>query len=223
MTDLNYLIRGVGGSNAHGLAHEGSDHDYRGVFAYPTEALLGLDEPPETIVTAAPQPDSSAHELKKFLRLAMKANPDVLEVLALDMYIDFDDDWGPRLLELTPAFLSSTYVHSAYMGYASQQFHALEKRGDSFSSKTKGRTWKHAKHMFRLMEVGMHLYTTGDLKIKVNSPSWYLETLPEMEIQDAIAEFDMRFEAFRHAETVLPKQPDVERINQFLIDYRKAH
>ncbi|NQX11886.1 nucleotidyltransferase domain-containing protein [Microbacteriaceae bacterium VKM Ac-2855] len=46
-----------------------------------TRALLGFDRPADTVVTHAP--DASFHELEKFLRLALKANPSVLAPLWL--------------------------------------------------------------------------------------------------------------------------------------------
>lgn len=228
MIKPHYIIRGVGGSHAHGLAHEDSDLDYRGVFSYPTVEFFRLTEPAETITHSAPEPDSSAHELKKFLHLASKGNPDVLEVLAIDTYIDFDLEWGPRLLELTPSLLGTKQIRSSYMGYASQQFHALKKRhvegNDSFSAGMGTRTWKHAKHMFRLLETGHRILSTGELTPKVAARDWYLTVLPELTLDRLIGEFETLFEDLKDVKSVLPEgNPDLVKIEQYLIDYRKAH
>jgi predicted nucleotidyltransferase len=227
MSDPHFIILGVGGSHAHGLAHENSDFDYRGVFSYPTEDFFQLTEPIETFVTSAPEPDSSAHELKKFLRLASKGNPDVLEVLGLEDYIDFDMEWGPRLLDLQSALLSGRAIRSAYMGYANQQFHALKKRSkegnESFSAGMGSRTWKHAKHCFRLVETGQRILSTGIINTKVQEPSWYLEILPTLSLERMIGEFEILFEDLKDVRSVLPDAPDYDKINQFLVDYRKDH
>jgi predicted nucleotidyltransferase len=228
MSEPHFIVRGIGGSHAHGLAHENSDLDYRGVFSYPTEDFFTLSEPAETITTSAPNPDSTGHELKKFLRLASKGNPDVLEVLAVDTYIDFDMEWGPRLLELTPYLLSTNGIRSAFMGYAFQQFQELKKRSAegnmSFSAGMGSRTWKHAKHMFRLLETGERILRTGKLTPKVADRDWYLEQLPQYTLPELISEFETRLDKVKNTSSVIPdSHPDMTRINQYLTDYRKAH
>lgn len=231
MTDFTpiYIVRGVGGSHAHGLSHATSDFDYRGVMSFPTDAWWGLQKPPETIDGHEPE-DHSAHELEKFLRLAAKGNPDVLEVLALDTYLDFEAGWGDRLLELTPKLLGTEQIRAAYMGYAMQQFSLLKKRAAegnaSFSAgmKSHDRIWKHAKHMFRLMETGHRILSTGKLDIRVQDREWYLEKLPEMTLEQLILSFETRFAVVKDVKSVLPPtNPDYDAINGFIYDYRKAH
>ena len=226
-TDPKYIIRGVGGSHAHGLAHATSDHDYRGVHSFPTDAWWGLSKPRETLDGHEPF-DYSSHELEKFLSLAAKGNPDVLEVLALETYTDFEPRWGSKLIDLTPSILANQTIKPAYMGYASQQFHALKKRAaegnESFSAGMGGRTWKHAKHMFRLLETGTTILRTGELRIKVENRDWYLKVLPQMTLQEMITVFELRFEEVKNLQGVLPESnPDYDAINKFIYDYRKAH
>ena len=56
---------------------------------------------------------------------------------------------------------------NAYLGYAQQQFQRLDRRGDgSFSSDTRKRTAKHARHLMRLCRQGYELYTTGRLDVR---------------------------------------------------------
>lgn len=64
VTVQNILLSGVVGSTAYGLAREGSDVDRLGMFAAPTETLLGLHTPKESHVTTAP--DRTLHEAAKW-------------------------------------------------------------------------------------------------------------------------------------------------------------
>ena len=68
------------GSRAYGFAGPDSDYDWAGVYYAPTREVLsvrGLGR--ETHV--GNEPDYTFHEVGKFLRLAVKGNPSVLEVL----------------------------------------------------------------------------------------------------------------------------------------------
>jgi predicted nucleotidyltransferase len=227
MPEYTNILLGIGGSHAHGLATEESDIDYRGVFSYPTEEFFHLATPKETITTAAPDDDSTKHELKKFLTLAARGNPDVLELLGVGTFVDVEPEWGARLLELTPSILATTGIRSAYMGYADQQFQALKKRSwegkESFSAGMERRTWKHAKHMFRLMETGERILRTGVLDSRVEDRDWYLNELPNYSLEKLIANFESLSYNFREVKSVLRSSPDYPKIEQYLIDYRKAH
>jgi hypothetical protein len=70
--------RCVVGSHAYGLAGEGSDVDRRGFYLPPAELHWSLARVPEQIER---DPVEVYWELEKFLRLALKANPNVLECL----------------------------------------------------------------------------------------------------------------------------------------------
>ena len=162
----NYtILQGVVGSTAYGMATEASDVDVYGVFVVPTIDLVGLEKPLESIV--ATNPDITSHELGKFARLALNCNPSVLEVLWLDNY-EVCTRSGGSLIDCREAFLSKARVRDAYFGYATQQFARIKSRGDnSFSSDTRKRTAKHARHLMRLLSQGIDLYKTGILQVRV--------------------------------------------------------
>jgi predicted nucleotidyltransferase len=80
--DVTILLQAVTGSVAYGLETDASDIDRHGVFLIPTRRLLGIFPPELTLVTTAP--DSTSHEVGKFVRLAAKANPTVLDLLFLE-------------------------------------------------------------------------------------------------------------------------------------------
>lgn len=214
-----YILRGVCGSTAHGLAHADSDEDLHGVFSWSTSEFWSLSQPKETLTGT--DPDFSYHELRKFLSLASKSNPQVLELLWLDSYVEKEDFWGDVLIANRKAFASSNLVFHAYGGYADSQFKKLNARDGEIKVGT--REFKNAKHMFRLLEQGMALYTTGELPVEVAERSWYLEVLPTMSREQINTEFTHRFQVFHEAKSVLPERPEFSIINRFLYDYRTAH
>lgn len=218
----NFLLRGVAGSTAHGLARAGSDEDLHGVFGWPTEALYGLEKPKETLDGHEPQ-DYSYHEVEKYIRLALSNNPTVLETMWLDEYKDVAPVWGETLLLNRQQFLFTKGVRNAYLGYAESQFKKIQARANgTFSSDTKNRASKHARHMFRLLEQAEYLLTTGDMKITVDSPEWYF-ALEEMPWSEWVRIYLGVAARIREVESVLPEQPNREWANGFLIAYRKAH
>ena len=72
------IYESVHGSNAYGLARAGSDVDVKGVMIGPAAWYFGWSGGPEQIDIS---PDHVRYEIRKFFRLAVDANPTVLELL----------------------------------------------------------------------------------------------------------------------------------------------
>ena len=73
------IYRCVVGSRAYGLDHDESDTDRRGIYIAPAELQWSLFGAPEQFEDNATQ--SCYWELRKFLVMALKANPNILECL----------------------------------------------------------------------------------------------------------------------------------------------
>src|ERR1041385_7896977 len=73
------IYRCVVGSRAYGLEETGSDTDRRGIYLPPAELHWSLGGVPEQLEN--PAGEECYWELKKFLVLALKSNPTVLECL----------------------------------------------------------------------------------------------------------------------------------------------
>ena len=69
------------GSKAFGLASDNSDDDLRGIYLPPARLNWSLRRLPEQLEFADEDRHEVYWELEKFLRLALKANPSVLETL----------------------------------------------------------------------------------------------------------------------------------------------
>lgn len=166
------LLTGIVGSTAYGLDHEGSDIDRLGVYAAPTGGWHGLTPPTINDLTwvSESKPDVVMHEALKMVSLLLACNPSVTELLWLpDALYEVRLPFGADLIGLRRSFLSAGKVRDSYLRYAEQQFKRLEARGDgSFSSDTRKRTAKHARHLWRLVQQGTDLNASGKLTVRLD-------------------------------------------------------
>jgi predicted nucleotidyltransferase len=215
---VNIILEGITGSRAYGLDTENSDTDIKGVFVTPTSKVLGLFPPPETVDHT--KPDVSYHEVAKFIRLALKGNPTILELLFLEGYTKLTKA-GKMLVDNRDKFLSNV-IRKSYGGYALSQAHKLTARGgESFSSQTKNRYAKHARHCFRLIQQGKELLETGRLVVRVPNREELFE-IGKLEPDALVDRFEQEFKAFDAATSVLPDKPDFETVDNLLLKIRKA-
>lgn len=213
------VFRAVVGSHAYGLATEDSDIDMRGCYVLPTHEILGVFPTKDTVQTN--NPDLCEYELTKFVKLCATANPSVLEMLFLDEYEILLPE-AQMLIDIRDAFVSQ-YVADRYGGYAMAQLKRLLNRNDgSFSSDTRKRYSKHARHCFRLIRQGNELLTTGTLNVKVKDPEnlfWIGEQEPE-KLKEL---FEQEFYLLDQNKVKLPKGPDLDRINKVVLAIREMN
>lgn len=175
-TGWTTLLSGVVGSHAYGLAGPDSDVDTLAVAAAPTVEFHGLHPPTgKSASRVTTNPDVTVHEAAKYVGLCLAANPTVTELLWLpnDCYVE-RHPLGDELLLIRKSLLGARCVRNAYLGYATSQFLKLRSRdGVSFSSDTRNRTAKHARHLLRLIDGGTQLYLTGRLDVRLADPARY--------------------------------------------------
>lgn len=169
------LLSGVVGSHAYGLAHADSDVDVLTVAAAPTVEFYGLNMPVGKRAShVTTNPDVTVHEAAKYVSLCLAANPTVTELLWLpDDCYRARHPLGDELLAVRRSLLGARRVRDAYLGYATAQFKKLARRGTTFSSDTRARTEKHARHLLRLVDGGTQLYLTGHLNVRLGDPDYY--------------------------------------------------
>jgi hypothetical protein len=114
---MKTILKARVGSHLYGLNTEHSDEDYLGVFVRPTEEVLSMFNNEETYVSK--NPDCTLHEVKKFIHLAAKGNPTVLELLYCPEY-EVATYEGCLLVNNRELFLSD-HVRDSFGGYAIQQ------------------------------------------------------------------------------------------------------
>jgi len=110
------LFECISGSRAYGLERPGSDTDIRGVFVLPKSQFYGLTYFPQ--ISEASQ-DLVFYELRRFVELLYKNNPNLLEML--HMPEDCILYQHPLFNRLEPALFLSKHCRNSFAGYAMTQ------------------------------------------------------------------------------------------------------
>lgn len=212
------IYRCITGSRAYGLDELGSDTDYRGIYVPPAALHWSLGGVPEQLEDQASQ--STYWELQKFLTLALKANPNILECLYTPL-VEFATPQAEELLSVRAAFLSKL-IYQTYNGYVLSQFKKLEA---DFRNRG-GPKWKHVMHLIRLLLAGMRALREGIVPVHVGEHRDALLAIRRGEMPwDEINAWRIRLhQEFDDAlrTTWLPERPDYERANAFLIRARRS-
>ncbi|MDQ1011646.1 putative nucleotidyltransferase [Streptomyces sp. V4I23] len=208
----------VMGSRAFGLATESSDTDRRGVFLAPTALYWRFVKPPTHV--EGPAEEQFSWELERFLELALRANPNILECLHSPL-VEHADDTGRELLSLRGAFLSRR-AHETFVRYADGQRRKLEADIRQYGTPR----WKHAMHLLRLLTSCRDLLRTGELVIDVGADRDRLLEVRRGEVPwERVESWMTRLSEDADAAartTPLPPEPDRARVEDFLVRVRKA-
>jgi predicted nucleotidyltransferase len=212
------IYRCVVGSRAYGLENDESDTDHRGIYLAPPELQWSLFGAPEQFEDNAAQ--SCYWELQKFIVMALKANPNILECLYSPL-VEKITPIGEELLARREIFLSQM-IFQTFNGYAMSQFKKIEQ-----DIRNHGEVrWKHAMHLLRLLLTGAATLRTGSVPVRVEAHRDRLLTVKRGEMQ--WPEVDMWRKELHHdferalAETKLPERPDYEAANGILVKARKG-
>jgi predicted nucleotidyltransferase len=159
-------------------------------------------------------------ELQKFLNMALKANPNVLECLYTPL-VETAAPLAEELRGMREIFLSRL-VYQTYNGYVLSQFKKLEQ-----DLRNRGEIrWKHAMHLIRLLLSGITLLKEGVLLTTVEEHRAQLLAIKRGEIpweevdgwrHELHKQFDNAFNTTR-----LPERPNYEQANAFLIKARRS-
>jgi hypothetical protein len=210
------IYRCVVGSRAYGLDNDESDIDRRGIYLAPAELQWSLFGAPEQFEDNATQ--SCYWELQKFLTMALKANPNILECLYSPM-VEKVTPLGAELIAARQGFLSQM-IFQTFNGYAMSQFKKIEQ-----DIRNQGEVrWKHAMHLLRLLLTGAATLREVRVPVRVEVHRERLLAvkrgeLPWGEVDVWRKELHQDFERAL-VETKLPERPDYESANRFLIKAR---
>jgi uncharacterized protein len=212
------IYRCVTGSRAYGLDAEGSDTDVRGIYLSPAERHWSLYGVPEQLENDDKQ--ECYWELQKFILLALKANPNILECLYTPL-VEFKTPLAEELIGLREIFLSKM-IYQTYNGYVLSQFKKLEHHLQNHGTIK----WKHAMHLIRLLLSGIIALREGYIAVRVEEHREQLLAIRSEQMRwpevnawriDLHKEFDEAFQS-----TQLPDRPDYEQANAFLIKARRS-
>jgi len=212
------IYRCVIGSRAYGLETEESDVDYRGIYLPPAKLHWSLYGVPEQLEREATQ--EAYWELQKFIVLALKANPNVVECLYSPL-VEKRTALADALLEQRSMFLSKL-VYQTFNGYVMSQFKKMQA-----DLRNQGEVkWKHVMHLLRLLMSGIHVLKTHEVQVRVDHRRDELLAIRRGDVswentERLRKELHVQFEdAFRS--TTLPERPDYQRANEFLVIAREA-
>jgi len=217
--DLEQFIiyRCVVGSRAYGLDQDDSDTDQRGIYLAPADLQWSLFGAPEQFEDNASQ--SCYWELQKFLTMALKANPNILECLYSPL-VEKVTPLGAELVAARQGFLSQM-IFQTFNGYAMSQFKKIEQ-----DIRNQGAVrWKHAMHLLRLLLTGAATLREGRVPVRVEAHRDRLLVvkrgeMPWTDVDVWRQELHRDFESAL-AETKLPERPDYEAANRFLLKARR--
>jgi predicted nucleotidyltransferase len=188
------------------------------VFLPPAEMHWSLYGVPEQIEDNETQ--ECYWELQKFLMVALKANPNVLEVLYTPL-VELATPIAEELLANRHRFLSKL-VYQTYNGYVLSQFRKLEQ-----DLRTRGELkWKHVMHLIRLLISGIRILNEGEVPVHAGSYREQLLAIRHGELSwDKANEWRLRLHAefdTAYGATKLPDRPDYEWCNRYLIEARRS-
>ncbi len=164
--------------------------------------------------------DECYWELQKFLVLALKANPNVLECLYTPL-VEHATPLADELRGMRAIFLSKL-IYQTYNGYVLSQFRRMEQ-----DLRTNGAIkHKHAMHLIRLLLSGITALREGTIAVDVGAYRERLLAIRRGELPwEAVnawrlalhREFDAAYTASH-----LPERPDYARADAFLIAARRS-
>lgn len=210
------IYRCVIGSRAYGLSQQNSDTDIRGIYLPPAERQWSLAGVPEQLERG----EETYWELEKFLMLALKANPNILECLYTPM-VQHVTPLAQELLSMRHIFMSRL-IYQTYSGYVASQFKKLQKDMENYGSIR----WKHAMHLIRLLLAGITAMREKRIELQVGEQRERLLDIRRglvtwEEVNEWRKALHHQFDAaFQKSE--LPERPDYEIANAFLLRARRS-
>jgi predicted nucleotidyltransferase len=210
MAEQNTILRVPAGSNLHGLHLPGKDdRDETGVCIEDLAAFVGFSPFEQYIYRTAAeregkhdapsQPgdlDLTIFSLRKFLRLAMQGNPQILQMLFVPEPLCIERNaLGARLqTEIAPLIISRA-AGARYLGYLeAQRQRLMGERGQKKTNRPEleakhGFDTKYAMHILRLGFQGVELLSSGKLTLPMPEKDRafvYATRLGEVPLQDVL-------------------------------------
>lgn len=218
------LFAKVWGSHSHNTDLSTSDTDFLVVYVSPTDKILSLNPPPETVDGKGP--DFQAHELKKFCSLLMKGNPAIVECLFTDRMHTYSPEWI-SLKENSDKFLTKRCVQQ-YIGYARGQLHRLKAKTYLHTTGGKYNT-KWAYHMIRLLYDATRIVEGGEPLVWKEFGSDERDLLMSIrngevaqEVVEDISNRIVKKLDEKLLTSTLPEDGDIDWLNEWMLNIRRT-
>ena len=228
----------ISGAHLYGFASANSDYDLRGVHVLPTEVVVGLDPPVDTIeveqIRDGLEIDLVTHDVRKYWELVLRRNGYVLEQIFSPLIVRTTPEHA-ELRSIAARCITRHHSHH-YLGFADTQWRLWHKDNP--------RRIKPLLYVFRVLLTGTYLMQHGHVEanlVNLNS-HWRLpyideliarktqgsehETLPDDEITVWEAEYHRLRDALvqAHERSSLPEAPAGKAaLNDLLLRLRLGH
>ncbi len=235
--NLLYLI--LSGSRLYGTNMPESDFDYRGIFANSETEVMGLDRRDSQTYKSE---DITLHGLHKFIKLAIDANPNILELFFADeATIYVHPLFKKYFIDNRDLFLTQKCYHT-YSGYAISQVqrskhksgHGILREKYIVGPESDPYDSKYAMHTARLMMNAEEILRHGTLHPKFEGED--LEFLRSIRAGETfenatmfyryVKQTDERlkmFHEFAKVNKTLPHHADRKRIERLVVDFYKEY
>lgn len=228
------ILLGFRGSIAHEMyipqedPNSIDDKDVMGVFINPLDHYFGtrVKEHHESFVK---EWDCVSYEIKKFVLLLGKANPNVISLLWVEpKHYILMMELGQRLIQHRDLFSTKKAYHS-FTGYAYDQLHRMTHgayegyMGDKRKKLVEkfGYDSKNAAHLIRLLRMGIEFLNEGVLYVARKDAKQLLEIKRgEWSLEQVRKEADKLFARAEEAydKCKLPNSPNWDKINELLVE-----
>jgi len=227
------ILVGYRGSIAHGTYtpnHDPNsidDKDILGMTVGPADLYLGLGkfEQKESFIR---EWDIVNYEIKKYFRLLLKSNPNIMSLLWLkeNNYIYKDLNFGQEIIDNRKIFISRN-IYKSFTGYAHGQLHRMTHQAyNGYMGKKRkalvdkyGYDCKNASHLIRILRTGIEFLQDGVLYVHRHDAQQLLEIKHgEWSLERVQREADRLFALadVAKAQTTLPLEPDYAAANELL-------
>lgn len=220
----NIVLLVVAGSHAYGLNTEESDLDTRGISMGTSDSILGMES---FDIFENKNTDTVIYSMKRFMELAMKGAPNVLEILfsSPENILYYDEKIGKMLLNNRDMFLSKRIYYS-FKGYAKNALKDAEKRLETNPKKAD----KYAMHYIRLCLEVITLLNGNDLTDVLKNNRDMLTRIRSGSMRNGNKFTEGFYESVRDFENLLekayqnsplPDTVDVKKVSRLLVEMNK--
>ncbi len=230
--DWPVILRVMVGSQAHGLADETSDTDYKEVFVIPTARLLAVGKKPKDAWADMTHiDDEGGWEIGKLLDLAMHGRPNAIEVFYAPWVLsdeeprpnfDYRPGYESAIRDLAPLIFPIEGFVAGSLGYGNncrKKLLAGDRRKKWASTYLRGLVASR-----QMLETGVMPVHIGDfLRTEDLDKVTYARTglLSNGEVIDYGDRLEREIKVLGVESDKLPQYPDVDRINDLLIQIRR--
>jgi predicted nucleotidyltransferase len=241
----NLLLLAYRGSVAHNMYVPNTDPnsiddvDLMGVFLAPKNYYIGLGNFKTTIEKFVEEDgvvyDCVYYELRHFVKLLLKGNPNVLSMLWLEPEHYVYKNYSIETLLTNRDIFSAKHVYNSFTGYAYGQLKRMEahnKRGYMGEKRKRlvkkfGYDTKNAAHLIRLLKMGVEFLERGSLNVARHEDAQFLLDikLGKWSLEDVKDAATLLFNLARMAKnnSTLPDKPDTEKadkiVSSIIYDY----